>query len=98
MNRLLIRISPAAGSLHTAITETPPTTARAGGGRGAAEEGCSAREAFEEKLGVVQTEKKKEKERDGGLVAWQQQSAWHVQIIIIINKKSQICFNEHKSL
>lgn len=50
MNRLLIRTSPAAGSLHTAITETPPTTARAGGGRGEAAEGRLTTEAFEEKF------------------------------------------------
>lgn len=35
MNRLLIRISPAAGSLPTAITETASTTASGrGGGEG----------------------------------------------------------------
>lgn len=38
MNRLLIRISPAAGSLPTAITETAASTTASGrGGRGGGE-------------------------------------------------------------
>lgn len=45
MNRLLIRISPAAGSLPTAITETASTTASGqGGGGGEGGEGEKSRE------------------------------------------------------